>query len=224
MTPPLQNSEDVKAENEKIVQALVNAVVVSKVTKVVLLSSVGAHLPSGTGAIGKLHLLENEFFKLPGVSVASLRAAWFYENALGNLKPAQESGTIFSLLNPLDLSIPQVASKDIGKIAADTLQQDWEGHRIIDVYGPKPYSFNDIGKAFSTVLGKPINVFPIPREKYFDTYKSFGFTDSAAKSMGELQDGFNSGHIVFGGDKETKVLHGTTTFEDLLKEILGKSS
>eukprot|EP01112_Ceratiomyxa_fruticulosa_P012244 TRINITY_DN3384_c0_g1_i12.p1 TRINITY_DN3384_c0_g1~~TRINITY_DN3384_c0_g1_i12.p1 ORF type:complete len:293 (-),score=55.69 TRINITY_DN3384_c0_g1_i12:134-1012(-) len=222
MTPPLLHSDDIYGENEKIVHALVKAVVTSKVPKVVLLSGIGAHLPSGTGAILKLHVLENEFFKLPGVSVASLRATWFYENVLGNLKPAQETGNFYSFKQSVDERIPQVATKDIGKLAAEVLEQPWEGHRIIDVHGPRDYSFNDIGKAFSTVLGKPINVNIIPPEKFVETYKSFGFSDSAAKSLAELHEGGNSGHTVFGGDKKTEEWHGTTTFEDLLREKLGK--
>eukprot|EP01112_Ceratiomyxa_fruticulosa_P012243 TRINITY_DN3384_c0_g1_i11.p1 TRINITY_DN3384_c0_g1~~TRINITY_DN3384_c0_g1_i11.p1 ORF type:complete len:223 (-),score=39.11 TRINITY_DN3384_c0_g1_i11:134-802(-) len=222
MTPRLSQSADIYGENEKMVHALVKAVVTSKVPKVVLLSGIGAHLPSGTGGILKLHHLENEFFKLPVVSVASLRAAWFYENVLGNLKPAQATGSIYSFRYPLHKRIPQVASKDIGKLAAEVLEQHWEGHRIIDVHGPRDYSMNDIAKVFSTVLGKPIDVITVEPKTYAETYKSFGFSDNAAKSMAELWEGANSGHTVFGGDKKTEEWHGTTTFEDLLREKLGK--
>eukprot|EP01112_Ceratiomyxa_fruticulosa_P012248 TRINITY_DN3384_c0_g1_i7.p1 TRINITY_DN3384_c0_g1~~TRINITY_DN3384_c0_g1_i7.p1 ORF type:complete len:241 (-),score=20.69 TRINITY_DN3384_c0_g1_i7:154-876(-) len=171
MTPRLSQSADIYGENEKMVHALVKAVVTSKVPKVVLLSGIGAHLPSGTGGILKLHHLENEFFKLPVVSVASLRAAWFYENVLGNLKPAQATGSIYSFRYPLHKRIPQVASKDIGKLAAEVLEQHWEGHRIIDVHGPRDYSMNDIAKVFSTVLGKPIDVITVEPKTYAETYK-----------------------------------------------------
>ncbi len=80
------------------------------VKTVVLLSSVGAHTGHGTGPVGVLLSIENEFQRhLP--NVASLRAAFFMENMQRDLH-AIAAGTIYSPL-PADRPFPMVATKDI---------------------------------------------------------------------------------------------------------------
>jgi len=218
LVPPHVHS---RAENLEIIRNLIHAITNAKVKKVVYLSSIGSHLSSGTGPIIKTHDLENEIFKVP-ISTAGLRAASFYENILSQLKGVQECAQYFSFYSNPDWSFAQVATKDIGRVAASTLSQEWDGHRIVDVYGPKKYSIHEVVKILSTILGKDVTTIVIPPENYFATYKSFGLPDVVAEALTEMHHGFNTGNLVFGGDKETEDFYGTVTYEEFFTGVLGK--
>lgn len=71
----------------------------------------------------QLHLLEEELGSLP-IPSAFLRAAWFMENYNWDVDSARERGEIDAFLSPVDRAIPMVATEDIGRLAAKTLQQE----------------------------------------------------------------------------------------------------
>jgi len=213
LTPPLLHIPNQRAHSLKIVHNFINAIKNAKVKKVVYLSSVGAHLSGGTGPIANTHDFENEIFKLD-VPTAGLRAAYFFENVLSNYKAAQQYGQVYSLNAHGDQAYPQVATIDIGRIAATTLAQEWSGHRIIDVHGPKPYSAHEIFKIISETLKKEVKIITVPPENYEATLKGFGLTEEGAAAMAELYRGFNSGYLKFEGKAEE--VHGPTTFEEFL--------
>jgi len=57
----------------------------------VLLSSIGAQIPTGTGPIAALHYAERSFEKL-GIATTFVRASYFLENYGGVLAPAKNNG------------------------------------------------------------------------------------------------------------------------------------
>jgi len=216
MTPPLATSSNQRADHKLLIEALEKAVQASHIPKVVILSSIGAHKSSGTGAILKLYDLEQSFFKL-GIPVASLRAAWFFENFRGGL--GKDSSSFPCFINPTTLEIPMIATQDVGEAAAFTLKQTWVGNKIIDVlHGPKTgYSADDIAKDYTSFYGRPIVAEPVPSANYVEAYKSFGFHQGAAESMAEMNNGFNSKWIVYEG--ETEKYFGKLSFLDVLKHL-----
>jgi NAD(P)H dehydrogenase (quinone) len=64
------------------------------------------------------------------MAITFLRPAWFMENFSWNVAPAK-NGAIQSFLQPLDKPFPMVATADIGRVAAEPLQETWDGHRVI---------------------------------------------------------------------------------------------
>lgn len=218
MTPPLFDSNDPMTDHNQMLDALVTAIEKAKPGKVVYLSSVGAHLPNGTGAIKKLYDMEQAFSKL-AVPTASIRAAWFMENFAGIIPYTSNSGKLPSFLNPSDLSIPMVAAKDIGHLAASLLLEKWDGHRILELSGPCSYSASDVAYLLSFGLERPVDAEAISPEAYAKTYESFGFTVKAAELMAEMNNGFNSGHIVFEG-AECEQVEGDTFLEDAIRSYL----
>lgn len=217
MTPPFQASEDMFAENRATLSALIRAVRAGKPPKVVLLSSVGAHLPRGTGAILKVHDVEQEFFQLP-IPVASIRAAWFMENFAGLVPLVRDTGTMPSALDPLDRAIPMVATSDVGRVAAETLLQSWTGRRIIELEGPRQYAPNDVAAAFGSVLGRAVKPVVLPRTQWIPTYMSLGFSPGSAAAVAEMLDGVNSGWIDFERKGAEHVI-GRIPIEDVLRAV-----
>jgi uncharacterized protein YbjT (DUF2867 family) len=214
MTPPLLDAQDPMAEHDKMLAALSIALYKTRPKKLVFLSSIGAHLSSGTGAIKKLYDLEQCFRRLP-IPTMSIRAAWFMENFFGGLDIARQSGYLPSFLDPTDAAIPMIATHDIGVVAAKMLQSEWTGHHNIELEGPCRYSADDVASILSSRFKRDVTAKPIPAHLYEATYRSFGFTPAAATMMAEMHNGFNSGHIRFEGNGQQH-FSADTLLEDVL--------
>ncbi len=219
MTPPYLEANDPYEENRRAVTSLVEAVHESGLEKLVVLSSIGADLDHGTGAILKLHFLEQQVMKL-GVPVASIRAAWFMENFAGVIGPAKESGKMPSFIQPLDRIVPMIATADIGALAADLLTAVWPGKRIVELEGPRQYSPKDVAAELSAVLGRPVEAVEIPQTHWTGLYEQWGASPTSANMMAEMMEGFNSGLIHFQEQGAEHVRGKTelrTVFEGLVK-------
>ena len=141
------------------------------------------------------------------------------ENFQGSIAYAKESGKLPSFLNPLDLSIPMVSATDIGKLAADLLEENWKGHRIVELSGPCSYSANDVAYILSYRLNRPVRAEAIPAERYAAFYESFGFTHAASQMMAEMNRGFNKEHIIFEKTGQDQVA-GQTFLEDAINSYV----
>lgn len=221
MTPPLLDSPDPMAEHDRMLAALSTAITRTCPEKVVYLSSIGAHLPAGTGAIKKLYVMEQSFRQL-SIPTTGIRAAWFMENFSHNLDQAWQNKRLPSFLDPTDVAIPMVATRDIGSLAAEMLQSDWTGHHNIELEGPCRYSADDVATILSGRLKRDITAFPIPAHLYEATYLSFGYTPAAAAMMAEMHNAFNSGLITFEGNGQ-QYLSADTLLEDALNEYIIKA-
>src|SRR6185312_9897247 len=74
MTPPNLGGSNIIRNTTEAGQSFAEAIKKSGVKKVVMLSSIGADLPSGTGPIAGLYNIEQLYNQLDGVAVTFLRA------------------------------------------------------------------------------------------------------------------------------------------------------
>ena len=220
MTPPLLESADPVGEHDRMLKALSTAIDAAKPGKLVYLSSVGAQHPLETGAIRKLYEMEQTFNKL-SLPTASIRAAWFMENFVGQIGAVASGSPLMSFVDPASKKIPMVATSDIGKLGAQLLQQNWIGHRVVELEGPCTYSVADVAMVLRYHLDKEVRVGLIAEAEYELAYKSFGFSDKGAKLMAEMNRGFNSDHIVFERGSREQV-QGETLLEDCLAKYIRK--
>jgi NAD(P)H dehydrogenase (quinone) len=217
MIPPnFAPSADLR-ESRQTIAALASALDRAKPAKVVYLSSIGAQHSSGLGLITALHLLEESLDALP-LPTAALRAGWFMENSVWDVAPAREQGKLFSYLQPLDHAFPLVATRDIGKIGADTLLQTWQGHRHIEVGGPRRYSPRDIAASFSKALGKNVEPIAVPRADWVKTFVAQGTPEDRTPLRVEMLDAFNSGWIDF-GVPGTEQFAGPTELDAVIRSL-----
>src|ERR1700721_1772794 len=82
-------------------------------------------------------------------------------------------------------------------MGAQLLQQNWIGHRVVELEGPCTYSVADVAMILGYHLHKTVPVGLIAGDDYESAYRSFGFSDKGAKLMAEMNRGFNNDHIVF---------------------------
>jgi NAD(P)H dehydrogenase (quinone) len=102
---------------------------------------------------------------------------------------------IASFLQPLHKSVPMVATADIGRLAAQLLQETWSGHRIVELEGPHRVTPNEIAATITKLLARPVRVEAVPRETWESLFKSQGMKNPAPRI--QMLDGFNEGWIEF---------------------------
>ena len=190
--------------------------------KAVYLSSVGAQHDRGLGLITQSHMLEEIMGRLP-IANAFVRAAWFLENYQWDVPSARESGQIDVYLEPATKEFPMVATQDIGQLAAKALLESWKGNRVLELEGPKRYSPLEAAKAFSKILGREVNVRPIPRSQWQEKFVAQGMPVDCTGARIEMVEGFNSGWIDFEGDGGER-LKGKVTLEEVIKSLAAKNS
>jgi len=201
LNPPAYASEDIVEQAHKVCEAIHDAAMSAGIGRMVGLSSVGAHRKSGTGNIQTNHILEQLLGEL-ACATAFIRAAWFMENASGLVPLAREQGIAPSFLAPLDRAIPQVATADIGRVAAELLTSDWQDRRIIELQGPREYTPLDVAAALGEIVGRAVEAVPFPRKEWPGFFKQLGMSASSGECWSEMVDGFNSGWIAFEGIHE----------------------
>lgn len=201
LNPPAYVSEDMIGDAHKVLSAVRDAAVAAGVGRLVGLSSVGAHREHGTGNIETNRVLEQVLGELP-FPIAFVRAAWFMENSLGLIPIARDQGIAPSFLMPLDRAIPQVATADIGRVAAGLLTGDWRGRRIVELAGPRSYAPVDVAAALGEIVGRPVEAVPFPREEWPAFFKQLGMSEASGQRWTEMIDGFSSGWISFEGAHE----------------------
>jgi NAD(P)H dehydrogenase (quinone) len=216
MTPPDFDPEPGFPKTRSAAAAIRCAIETARPEKVVFLSTVGAQVP-------ELNLLNNskiieEMLRTTAAPLALLRPGWFMENAAWDVEPARK-GAIRSFLQPLDHPIPMVATTDIAQIAADLLEERWQGVRVVELEGPRRYSAQNLAAGFSAVLGKPVLAEPVARDQWETIFRGEGMKNPTPRMR--MLDGFNEGWIDFerqGAEHRT----GTVELETVLRDLVAR--
>ena len=195
---------------------MTTAIEAAKPPKVVCLSTIGAQATQ-PNLLTQLGLMEQALGALP-TPVCFLRPAWFMENASWDVAPARDTGVISSFLQPLDKPVPMVATADIGRVAADLLQETWTGRRIIELEGPTRVTPNQIAATFAEIFGHPVRAEAVPRPTWEQLFRSQGMKNPGPRI--QMLDGFNQGWIEF-EQNETVRRKGRIGLKEVLKELVG---
>ena len=220
VSPPQYWSETLFMQAELMAQSIAKAAKMAKLPKLVVLSSIGAHKSNNTGWIAMNRTLEKAL-NVSGVAVAFLRAAYFMENWAPLLKVALRRGQLPSFLSPVDRTLPMIATADIGRIAAFTLCDDWEGIRILNLEGPVAYSPNDVAEHLTTKLGTPIKAIAIPEPGWEQAVSEAEFSPEALAGFIEMTQGLNSGHIAFAVGSKLEHISGSIGLNQVIDSLIG---
>jgi uncharacterized protein YbjT (DUF2867 family) len=218
LSPPTPTSDDPLAQAGKVAAAIAGAVRTSKLPHIVFLSSIGAHLPGGTGPIQGVGRAEKVLAET-GAATTFVRAAYFLENFGGVLPVAKADGILPSFL-PAGFTHPIVTTTDIGRTAAQALLDGPRGRRVIELSGPEDTSAADVATRLTAILGRPVKVVEAGLDAVVPTFKSFGMSQAMAELYREMYAGFGSGKITYEG-KGTERVRGTVDVSAGLKQLLG---
>lgn len=153
MTPPNLGGSNIINNTVKAGQAFATAFKNAGVKKVVMLSSIGADLPAGTGPIEGLYHIEQIYNQLEGIAVTYLRAGYFYTNYYNDVPVIKNAGLIGSNL-PATALIPLVHPADIAQAAAEELQYPVEGRKVRYIVSDYRAAA-DIARVIGETIGKP---------------------------------------------------------------------
>lgn len=213
MLPVDAHEPDQRAAQDAKGEAIATAVRASGVPYVVMLSSLGAELPSGTGFIEALHRQEQRL-AATGVALLVLRPTWFLENAAEALPTVEALGCVADSLRP-DLPIPMVAAQDVATAAADALRTR-ERTGVVELLGPRDLTQNEVAALLGQHVGRPgLPYVQLPEAEMVDALVGAGFSpDAAERHVGmtrALNEGRIAGHRTAGNTTPTR-------FEDVVGE------
>ncbi len=214
LVPPNYQAVSYIDDRRKVVDALAEAVKASSLPHVAFLSSVGAQLSGGTGPIRVLRYGEQ---KLGAVAqnLTILRAPYFMENWVPVIGAAKSGGLLPTFIAP-GQKLPMIATHDIGRIAAEQLIAGGQGRKVLELSGPEDYSPDQVAVALGQLLGRTVKAQQAPLEAVVPTFKSFGFSEDAAKMFEEMYRGFVNGPIDFERTGATHI-RGVVTVAEALK-------
>ena len=183
--------------------------------KVVYLSTIGAQA-THTNLLSQHTIIEQALQQL-SAPVTFLRPGWFMENSSWDVAAAHESGVIPSFLQPLDKPVPMVATSDIGRVAAELLQEKWTSHRVVELEGPRRITPQEIAATFTSLIGRSVKVEAVPRETWETLFRSQGMKNPTPRI--QMLDGFNQGWIEF-EHGEAGSRKGEVSLETVLKTLI----
>jgi uncharacterized protein YbjT (DUF2867 family) len=205
-------------EARAVIDAVRAALLSARPNRVVCLSTIGAQAAE-TNLLTQRTLMEQSLRDLP-MPVTFLRPGWFMENASWDVAPARDKGVITSFLQPLDKAVPMVATADVGRVAAQLLQQSWRGARVVELEGPRRVAPNDIAATFARIVGHPVIAEPVGRDTWEALFRSQGMKDPWPRMR--MLDGFNEGWIAFeGGESDT--VKGEVELETVLQALVSQA-
>lgn len=218
LNPPQPRAADYLGAARTASEAIAAAVRRAGVAHVVALSSQGAHLAEGTGAVRTLYDFEHAL-RETGAQVTLIRATYFMENWAEVLVPVREDSVLPSMQLPLDAPIEMVSVRDIGRVAAALLLHPGRHAPIVNLIGPRVYAPTDVAAAFAELLGRPVEAVPVPREAWHATLTGAGLGDDYAAAIVAMTDAINAGTMPYErGVGET--LRGTVTLREVLVALL----
>lgn len=196
MIPPDYQAQDYRKFQNRIGEAIFQALKNTQVKYVVNLSSVGAHLAERSGVVNGLYDQEQRLNVLSETYLVHLRPAFFMENQFHGIPLIKTQGIIAGSLKTT-LAIPMIATQDIAQRAAELLKAlTFSGHQSMELLGQRDLSMREIAAVLGKAVGKPSLSYV--EATYEDVEKGMiaaGLSPNMASLLNLLNRGFNEGYI-----------------------------
>jgi NAD(P)H dehydrogenase (quinone) len=216
--PPVFDPAADYAEAKAVLAAVHEALDTARPPKVVYLSTIGAEAER-PNLLSQHSIVERGLSDL-SIPTVFLRAAWFMENAAWDVASARNEGVVHSFLQPLDRPIAMVAVQDIGALAARLLQETWQGHRVVELEGPRRVTPNQVAAALASALGRPVHAEVVKRDTWHDLFVGQGMNNPTPRE--QMIDGFNEGWIDFRPDSPN-LRNGTTDIDTVIAGLVARA-
>ena len=208
MIPPNLSTPEQRDYQERVSDSLAAAIEKAGVSHSVCLSSFGADKAERVGPVAGLHSLEQKLNRISNLNALHLRAGWFMENHFAQIGVIKKMGVMGGALRT-DLLIPQIATRDIGKVAAEALQRlDFTGKQTRELLGQRDLSMAETAKAIGKAIDRPtLGYSEIPYSQFEQTLQQMGLPAKTAKLFNEMVEAINTGWMA---PLEKRSAHNTT--------------
>jgi uncharacterized protein YbjT (DUF2867 family) len=216
LVPPNYGASLWLADQRARMDRAAEAVKSSGIGHVVFLSSVGGHIAEGTGPIRAARSGEQKLGEV-AKNLTILRPCYFMENWAPGIGIAKSQGILSTFIAPR-VKVPMIATKDIGRVGAEQLMAGGTGKQIVELAGPEEYTPDEVAAALGQILGKAVSAQHAPLSAVVPTFKSFGFSDEAAKLFEEMYTSFSTGAI--GYEHPASLVRGEVTLAEALQGMV----
>jgi uncharacterized protein YbjT (DUF2867 family) len=205
---------DYTASQSQHAETIAEGIKATGLKNVVMLSSVGAHLPEGAGVVQGLQKAEAIFSSIEGLNTMYLRAGYFMENTLMQVGAIKSMGVMGSPVLG-DLKIPMVATRDIAAVALRyLLDLSFSGKNIDYILGQREVTYNEIAGIFGKAIGKPdLKYFAGSYDDGRQAMLLMGMGESVVNKLVEFIKAMNEGRALSNA-KRTPVNTSPTSIED----------
>jgi len=194
MMPPAMGATNLIQNIADAGQAYAQAIKAAGVTRVVMLSSVGADAAEGTGPVQGVHRVEQILRQLSGVNITVLRSGFFYVNFFRDI-PLIKNRNIFGNNYGGDDQLPLTHPEDLSAAIAAELQAKGNGFEVKYIVSDISTG-NKIAALFGPAIGKPeLTWTAIPDEQLKQGMLSAGLPPELAGLITELGQGVKAGII-----------------------------
>jgi uncharacterized protein YbjT (DUF2867 family) len=217
LIPPDMATDDFRAYQNRVLDALSGGIEAAGVRFVALLSSLGAHHSEGTGPIVAVHKFEERLKKIAGLNALFVRAGFFMENVFMGMGSIKAQG-VYTGAMPADAAVPVIASADIGTYAGTRLErQDFSGTSVVHLIGPRAITQNELVATLGQAIGKPVRYVQVSLAEVEQGMKQAGLKPSLVSVFLEMYQGAGKGLVA--PEEGGLVLPMQTTFETFAKQV-----
>jgi uncharacterized protein YbjT (DUF2867 family) len=213
--PPV--SGDPYAQTEERGKALAKAVRQAGLPRAVVLSSIGAQHPAGTGVITTLNRFET-LLEAVAPAMVFLRSGYFVET-WGEVAQAVLLQNTLPTFIESSLKIPMVSTLDVGRVAASLLVEDWGGRRVLEL--GDNWSAGDVASAFGDVLGRPVAPVFVPPEGRAALLAEEGVPGEVAAALLGMYEGIANG--LFTRESSSEHRPGAVSLTPAIERIVAKA-
>jgi uncharacterized protein YbjT (DUF2867 family) len=196
MLPPDLTNPHYRAHQDEATNSVATALEAAGVAHAVALSSFGADKPDKTGPVVGLHVLEQRLAQIPKLNALYLRAGYFMENTLPQVGTIKSFGMMAGPVRA-DLSMPVIATRDIGVAAAEALLKlDFTGQQTRELLGQRDLPYLEMAKIVGAAIGIPnLTYIQLPAEQVIQAMTQMGMSKDLATLLCEMSDALNHGYM-----------------------------
>lgn len=153
MIPPNWSATNWLAYQKQVVHYYIDAIKNNGVRKVVMLSSMGAHMINGAGPVDGLAYLEQQLNALAGVDALYLRPSYFYYNLFSMIPLIKQAG-IMGSNQPASHKLVLTHTSDIAAVAAEALLSLSFTGKSVRYIASDEKTWAEITEALGNAVGK----------------------------------------------------------------------
>lgn len=218
LCPPNFTVNDYRGHCNELAKTGAAAVQANGIAHTVFLSSLGGHLPEGTGPVAGLHDGENIFSKATQ-SLTVLRPSFFMENYLFQLDALQGANSVFMPL-PGSIVFPMIATADIAARAAEVITQRAPASpQVIALHGQRDLSLDEAAQIIAKTTGREIQHVQVEPAQARESFIGMGMSEGVADMMLEMYAGFREGKITDIVERSAETTT-PTTFETFVDNVI----
>lgn len=222
MIPSDFSLADYAAFQIDVADQYIKAIRTAGITRIVLLSSIGAHLRKGAGPIDALGYLEEKLASVPGLQVKILRPSYFFNNLYAQIGLIKNAGITGSNFGDTDEKLVLVDTDDIAKVATAQLLAPFTEAQTITYISSDERHPSEIAAVLGAAVGKDGTPWVTFSDE--DAYAGLlqaGLNESFANLYRDMGQALRSGRMQEEYWKSNEVERGSFRLEDFAQRFAG---